>query len=329
MTTDPPDTEDETTATRRAFLTGDWFGDETAGDGEEASAEGQTPSSTPYRAREGDAAARRPSTVRSWLGRVTGAGLLLFLVALLVLAPIPTAQAATGSANARAAADSASAALQARERALSLRAELASLDATAAVDADGTVRSAIDDRIEQGNISYRNGRYGQAIESYDLASRQARAALKRGYVDRARLLLDASQAHLAALNRQGYSTPRSQRLAVRAGHLDARLGNVSGVGEARRVERDAVALQDDVEALPPTALVRGVRTLLDGWYLVLAGGAFLCGLLLLAGAWLRPRVLAVLRPRIAGLEEPEADGDGQPSSTAIGTKAGHENGLDD
>lgn len=318
-TTDSPTPDDRSSVTRRGFLTGDWFDGEATTSGDPAVAGVDTESGTdPTTARvdtdhsEQAWAQRLQATARRLLGTVA----VLVLVLLVVSSAVTPVMAAAAAGD-----ESARAATEAREDALSLLAELEALDETEAVDVDRTVLGSISDHIRQGNISFRNGEYGTAAESYELASQQARAALEAGYVERAGILLNASQAQLTDLDQQGYATVRHQELETRAADLSARLDTVSGVREARQLEQDAVGLRDDVEALPDTDLVATVSVLHDQWPLAGLGGLLVGGGLLALGAWLRPRLEAVV-----GSDEPDDDG---TISTTIGSQAGHERRSDD
>lgn len=306
MTTDPP--TDGTTATRREFLTGDWFESEAASN----HAAGADPGSV--RTGTDGPGTSRSQRLPARLAQLLRTVAVLGLVLLVLTSSVTPAMAAAQDD------DSAGAATEAREDAMTLLAELEELDETESVDIDRTVIAAISDHIEQGNISFRNGEYSAAIESYDLASQQARAALESGYVERAQFLLNASQAQLTDLDRQGYATVRHQQLEARAAELSARVETVSGVREARQLERDAVALSSDVEALPDPALVRTVDQLHDGWPLVAAGALFVGGALLALGAWLRPRIESIVG------DDPDEPGG---LTTRVGSQAGHENRLDD
>ncbi|MFY4814617.1 hypothetical protein ACOJIV_18255 [Haloarcula sp. AONF1] len=317
MTTGPPTAEGGATATRREFLTGDWFEAEATTNGETAKTE---PADDDTES-ESDVTSTKMTTDRAestWshrlearLGQLLGTAAVLVLVLVVVSSAVTPAVAATTSED-----ESARAATEAREDALALLAELEEVDETESVDVDRAVFSSVLDHIEQGNISFRNGEYGTAVDNYERASQQARAALESAYVERAEFLLNASQAQLSALNRQGYATVRHQQLESRAAELSRQLESVSGVREARQLEQDSVALSNDVEALPDTDLVRTVHYLHDGWPLVAVGLLLSTVGLLAIGAWIRPRVESLV-----GVD----DRDREQVTTQVGAQAGYEN----
>jgi hypothetical protein len=121
------------------------------------------------------------------------------------------------------------------------------------------VRDSVGYQLEQGDLAVQTERYCEAKDHYRTAINQADAALIRGNVERARLHLDAADAHLQELHERGYVSLRVTRLDERIESQRTRLEDVDTLADARAAREDAREVADDVDELPEPSLVGQVR----------------------------------------------------------------------
>lgn len=245
----------------------------------------------------------RPQTIRGGLGAVLRIGLAVALVISVLVGSGGTGLVVADGASEPTAEDP----QQAQTEAKALLEELHELDETPEVAIRSSQFASIEDNIKEGDLAQRNGRYGEAIDHYETASQQARAALKRGYVERASVLVAASEAHLDRLEAEGYDTAERQSLAVRADRLDERSRSVDDLEDARALESRALELHADVRTTAPRPAVVRVAGLLTS-------GLVVVPMLLLVSLGAALGLLYARRRR--------ANGD--RTSADVGVAAGHE-----
>jgi hypothetical protein len=147
-------------------------------------------------------------------------------------------------------------ALAMRDKATSRLTELEDLDNTSEVSVPDSTLRTIRNRITSGQNAFDRAEYEQAREHWSVAREQARVALKRGYLERARILTNASGAYLSDRRAAGYTSPRLQTLEERQQALVESLEEVETVEEAQSAEERAVALHEEVQALPAMQQVK-------------------------------------------------------------------------
>jgi len=196
-----------------------------------------------------------PDTVSQMLGRVTH----------VILAILLLQSAAIGLVGADHA--TAEEALNQKHSAERLLNELDELAGSDGVTIDPRVIQNIRAQVQDGQIHYDRAEYHEAHEKWQTAAEQARAALKQGYTNRTRFLLNASSHQLAERKEAGYVAPEQSDLVARHDELRRAVEEVDSLAEARQIHADAKELHGDVTELPDPNAIEFAQVVDWFWFL--------------------------------------------------------------
>jgi hypothetical protein len=168
----------------------------------------------------------------------------------------------------------AEAALDAKQQAKRLQTRLQKLNDRKEVDSSENLLQSIQYHIEKGNLAFQTNKYRKAKQEYTIAINQARTGLKRGYINGANTLLNASGSHLDTLSAQGYTTSEMGLLQERIDKQRNRLQSVGSLSEAHERYQDVRALYADVQSIPAPWIVRIVSFVMSIWMLILLAAIF-------------------------------------------------------
>lgn len=161
-----------------------------------------------------------------------------------------------------------------RERAFNLLAELEELAEDDFATISGTDIRAVNNRIEDGNLSYDRANYAAAKENYIVAQERAEAALISGYDEAVNAYLNATATHLGDLRADGYTSAELAQYEERVKQLKSQ--TPTGLGEYRALYNDARRLDDESrDELPSPFTVQLAHLLSPVRLLLVVAGIFI------------------------------------------------------
>lgn len=170
-------------------------------------------------------------------------------------------------------------ALAEHEQAQSFLTELEELDEDSLVSVKQSTTESIENRIENGNLSFSRANYASAHEHFEVASEQAQAALGEHYADGKARYLNATASYLSDREAAGYTPPEAAAFEEQIQQF--RSQEADDLGEYRQQYQEAKRLNNEVKSSLPSMTVVNLANLLSPlWVTVLIG----IGGLVLVGA---------------------------------------------
>lgn len=172
-------------------------------------------------------------------------------------------------------------ALEQRERAQQLLAELQQIDEEPMISVEQSTLRSISSRVQNGNLSYNRAKYHKAVNHWQVAQEQARAALQSHYASGAERSLNATTHYLNKRSSAGYQSAQLSEYQQRVAALQAQ--NPESLADHRHRYNTARQLHDDVETSVPSSTVVSLANFLSPvWMRAILGGLGL-GMIVVSG----------------------------------------------
>lgn len=172
-------------------------------------------------------------------------------------------------------------ALEQRERAQQLLAELQQIDEEPMISVEQSTLRSISSRVQNGNLSYNRAKYRKAVNHWQVAQEQARAALQSHYASGAERSLNATTHYLNKRSSAGYQSAQLSEYQQRVAALQAQ--NPESLADHRHRYNTARQLHDDVETSVPSSTVVSLANFLSPiWVRAILAGLGL-GMIVVSG----------------------------------------------